>query len=64
MSAPQKTPEHLACPQCGAVTVLDADDPDDSLEAFWAHLGVHTLNKLRRLRLWTAAMGAGEDERP
>jgi hypothetical protein len=60
VSAPQKAPESLACPQCGDVTGLDAEAPDDDLDAFWHHLGTHTLDKVARLRLWTAAMRAGE----
>lgn len=61
MSAPQKAPEHLACPQCPVIVALDPDSPDDNLDAFWHHLGTHTMNKLERLRLWTAAMHDGED---
>jgi hypothetical protein len=55
VSALQQAPESLSCPQCPVIIALDPDSPDDDLEAFWAHLGVHTLDRLRRLRLWTAA---------
>jgi hypothetical protein len=59
VSAPEKAPETLACPQCPVTVALDPDDPDDDLQAFWVHLGTHAPGKLRRLRLWTAATGAG-----